>query len=255
VVLSSGYMASDAPSQVPANGSPNGVVSSLDSLMSYAQANSHVQRSINIIKECLSRCSNESKFCVSFNGGKDCTVLLHLLSSVLQSKTFPSFQHDDKIPALYIKITDMFSELQEFVDLSVERYKLKLLVFDGPDFKKALRELKEQESHLEYIFMGTRATDSSRPLATLQKTDEGWPSFTRVNPLLDWTYSQIWSFLRDLKVPYCCLYDKGYTSLGSRSNTQVNPKLKRVAPDATLYYLPAYMLSDPDQERSGRNKC
>lgn len=46
-------------------------------------------------------------------------------------------------------------------------------------------------------------------LTHFDKTDEGWPDFMRVQPVIDWSYKSIWEFLLKLSVPYCTLYDQG----------------------------------------------
>ncbi|CAN0538644.1 unnamed protein product [Ectocarpus sp. 12 AP-2014] len=80
------------------------------------------------------------------------------------------------------------------------------------------------------------------------------PPFMRVNPVIDWNYAQVWAFLRDFELPYCSLYDEGYTSLGNLDNTFPNPYLRKRASSAAEEYLPAYMLSDWSMERAGRGE-
>lgn len=60
----------------------------------------------------------------------------------------------------------------------------------------------------------------------------------------------MWDFLLELDVPYCALYDQGYTSLGSTHNTVPNPLLKNEG--APTGWEPAYKLTDESKERAGR---
>ena len=85
-------------------------------------------------------------------------------------------------------------------------------------------------------------------------TDGDWPSVMRVNPILNWDYSYVWTFLRGLYLPYPILYDQGYTSLGSRTSTTPNPNLGYKNEQGKEKFKPAYCLEDGTQERAGRKK-
>ena len=37
---------------------------------------------------------------------------------------------------------------------------------------------------------------------------------TLVNPIIDWTDSEVWEFIREYNIPYCSLYDEGFKRLG-----------------------------------------
>lgn len=53
-----------------------------------------------------------------------------------------------------------------------------------------------------------------------------------VNPIIDWTENDVWAFIREQKMAYCCLYDEGFKRLGcigcpqGRKKQQV-PQFKR----------------------------
>ena len=37
---------------------------------------------------------------------------------------------------------------------------------------------------------------------------------TTINPIIDWTDGEVWEFIKEYNIPYCCLYDEGFKRLG-----------------------------------------
>jgi hypothetical protein len=54
-----------------------------------------------------------------------------------------------------------------------------------------------------------------------------WPNCIRAHPILRWDYADVWAYLHGEHLPYCELYDRGYTSLGSTLTTIPHPALCR----------------------------
>ncbi|XP_014357231.2 FAD synthase [Papilio machaon] len=204
-----------------------------------------------VIQKCFTQFQLDEVF-FSFNGGKDCTVLLDVTIDVLKSM----YKREDvgkDLKVIYIRTTGPFKELEKFVEEIEGHYKIKLIVAEG-DMKEVLRRIIESDKNLKACLMGTRRTDPySEHLKFMQQTDDDWPQFLRVSPLLNWTYHQIWSYILQRRVPYCSLYDKGYTSIGSTSNTWPNQALA-YSENGVVSYRPAWQLRDATLERAGRGK-
>jgi FAD synthetase len=170
--------------------------------------------------------------------------------------------------------------VEDFVDTSVKVYSLSMLEYAKP-MKAAFADYLYDTPCVKAIFVGTRRTDPhGEHLTHFDPTDHGWPAFMRIHPVIDWHYVDIWTvswswkpnacrqllivrqFIRHLNIPYCHLYDQGYTSLGGTDDTQPNPVLVDSAPkDApngttngtSTKFRPAYELVDDYEERLGRD--
>ncbi|KAH8201303.1 hypothetical protein TruAng_004547 [Truncatella angustata] len=229
-----------------------------------------VQRQVRaakgVIDDALKR-YRPDELALSYNGGKDCLVLLILILASLpahfpppptspppplSSCDTPSFPV--LLQAIYIRPEKPFAEVDTFVEETSQQYHLDLATSDRP-MKQALGEYLQEMFAVKAVFVGTRRTDPhGRDLRHFQETDGDWPRFMRVHPVIDWHYREVWGFIRALDIPYCPLYDKGYTSLGGTDDTHPNPVLKAdESGKSATDFRPAYELMDDHEERLGRD--
>ncbi|KAJ4301625.1 3'-phosphoadenosine 5'-phosphosulfate sulfotransferase [Kalmusia sp. IMI 367209] len=222
--------------------------------------------SLEVISEALDK-YQLSELSLAYNGGKDCLVLLILYLCALHKKGLtpadPNAHPDTAIKCVYIQAAHPFQEVEHFVDVSVKTYSLALLEYAKP-MKAAFADYLRDTPSVKAIFVGTRRTDPhGEHLKHFDPTDSGWPAFMRIHPVIDWHY-----FIRHLNIPYCKLYDRGYTSLGGTDDTHPNPALAK-APSkqasngnvavttngtSTPKFRPAYELVDDYEERLGRDR-
>lgn len=210
-----------------------------------------VAHSVSVIEKSL-RESSADETCISFNGGKDCCVVLYLMYACalrLGGARLP-------LKVVILSIANSFPELDEFIYNELRAFyadALDYVVLDDTTktIKQRLFELKSRKPRLVNILMGTRRSDGAyfHSLGEFAPTDVDWPPFVRVNPILDWSYSEIWLFIRWLKLPYCELYNRGYTSIDCSRKTAPNPALFDAGRGE---FLPAYFLRNDELERNSR---
>ncbi|CAF0735339.1 unnamed protein product [Rotaria sp. Silwood1] len=210
-----------------------------------------IHHSFNILEQCFTKYT-PNQIAVAFTGGKDCTVVLHLYSLVLHKK----YSHLNKKPlfrAVFIHNKPQFDDVLQFIDETVKRYDIDLIEIQGR-MQDALNRLKSTHPEIQCLVMGTRLTDPySSNLKEFSPTDPTWPTYMRCNPILNYSYKDIWTFLTTFGVPYCSMYDQGFTSLGDKETTIKNPRLLYENHETGLMeYKPAYLLEDEISERDGR---
>ncbi|KAH6672774.1 hypothetical protein F5X68DRAFT_194218 [Plectosphaerella plurivora] len=229
-----------------------------------------VRIAMGVIEDALERYGPD-ELSLSYNGGKDCLVLLILLLAALPRHFAKKRPTTDSTPAaadaasstpypatlqsVYIVSPHPFAEVDAFVDTSVTRYALDLVRFPSP-MKPALSSYLGVRPAVRAVFVGTRRTDPhGERLTHFDMTDGDWPRFMRIHPVIDWHYAEIWAFIRETGVEYCPLYDQGYTSLGGTTDTLPNPALRKEAPSGDeAPHRPAYELMDDYEERLGRDR-
>lgn len=254
-----------------------------------------LRHSLDVLGGAL-RLYGTGRLAIAFNGGKDATVILHLMraavahhrrvvaaeeaslpcsaaaevaavpppstttvvigngeqldsSGATPRPTLPPPRPTASPPILsmYITDADAFDEVESFVRATAARYGIEAVDQAG-GFKAGIEAFVRCRGVAAFV-LGTRRDDPhGGQMEHFEPSSVGWPPFMRVNAILDWTYADVWRFLRRWRLPYAGIYDQGFTSLGGVSNTVANPKLR--LPDGS--YAPAYCLDDARDERAGR---
>ncbi|KAK9813658.1 hypothetical protein WJX73_002147 [Symbiochloris irregularis] len=213
------------------------------------------KESFNAALECLIRTLDlygPDGVAISFNGGKDSTVILHILRAAIQvyfsrQKSSAPEKGIGSVRSFVFERSEDFDDIRHFVQDMDRQHHLQLETLRG-DFKPGL-ETFLHKSKIKAIILGTRRGDpNAEGQDMFCPSSRGYPPFMRVNPVLSWSYSEVWTFLRTTGVPYCRLYDQGFTSVGSITNTFPNSALKKE--DGT--FAAAHLLADSRLERAGR---
>jgi hypothetical protein len=177
-----------------------------------------------------------SKVGLAFNGGKESLVVLH--QNLKLDLVVFTIQNPNDFP----EIIEYVNYIEKLFGISILRYL---------DIKDAILDIRDTYG-CKTIIMGNRRTDPGcANLNTYTETDGSYPLIMRYNPLIDWTYHQVWNYIEENELPVCPLYENGFTSIGHKLNTFPNYLLfDPVLPG----YKHAKYLDDANLERIGRIK-
>jgi phosphoadenosine phosphosulfate reductase len=179
-----------------------------------------VEKTKEVLKEAERRFNN---LLLLWTGGKDSTTLLHIAKQTINTDV------------AFIDTGVHFPEIYEFIEKIKAEWEIPLLIIKQnkvfKNFKIAenkfecckllktfpLHELIRKHRY-EGVITAIRWDESEARKDEVYFSPRSYKEYpeynhVRVHPMLHWRLTDIWTYIRTNKIPYCSLYDRGYASL------------------------------------------
>lgn len=208
------------------------------------QINIYGKTKLEVSIERLKAFEPEQGYFLAYSGGKDSTVI-KALAEMARVKFTAHYQVTSCDPPELVQ----FVKQQKDVVMDIPRYKDGVAVTMWNLIPKrkmpptriiryCCQFLKEQSGIGEFVVTGVRQEESIRRKRTRAGLEIGQTKTGRrelldpdnnrqeymeicrtkaqkvLNPIIDWTTEEVWEFINRFDIPYCSLYDEGYTRLG-----------------------------------------
>jgi len=86
---------------------------------------------------------------------------------------------------------------------------------------RKVHPLRKMLANLDGWITGIRHDQTSiRKNSSMLEFDEKYNGIVKINPLIDWTWDQVWDYIKKNNVPYHKLLDKEYPSIGCEPCTR-----------------------------------
>jgi phosphoadenosine phosphosulfate reductase len=155
---------------------------------------------------------------LAFSGGKD-SVTIRKLADMAGVKYDAHYNVTTIDPPELIKFLNSECNRDVIFDYPREGF-FKMMEemhrFPTRNMRFCCRLLKEQSAKGRRVLTGVRWAESAkRKNRKLMETCyRGDKKKTYINPIIDWTDDDVWDFIKSHNVPYCELYDQGFTRIG-----------------------------------------
>ena len=153
---------------------------------------------------------------VAFSGGKESVVILDLVKkSKVRYDAHYNITGIDP-PELYYFIRDNFPEVQRHrPEKTIWRLIVERRMPPTRKVRYCCQELKERGGAGRRVVTGIRWAESTRRgKRTMVEACFKDKSKIYVHPIIDWSETDVWDYIRMNKLPYCHLYDEGFKRLG-----------------------------------------
>lgn len=192
-----------------------------------------IEESKSILKEAISK---YKKIAVACSFGKDSMVILHLalqikpdievFSVLTPMKPKETFEYKDYIQKLWnLNLKVYMSDQEPIKNLWETNPDECCEIFKVEPTKKAIKNLDAWITGLRRTEGRTRtdyeAFEPCGNALTRISGNEIQTSLMKVNPILDWTETDIWRYLAIYNIPVNPAYKKGYRSLGCEPCTKL----------------------------------
>jgi phosphoadenosine phosphosulfate reductase len=178
---------------------------------------------------------NYSGSALASSFGAEDMVLLDLIARdglaieifTLDTGRLPRETHDliAKVRKHYGIAVKIYSPWPESVDAYVEQHGIDGF-YDSVDARKACCHVRKVEPLRRALagkrswITGLRRDQADSRAEVLETTLDPASGLWKFSPLADWAEDDVWSYMRDNKVPYNALHDRGYPSIGCEPCTR-----------------------------------
>jgi len=180
----------------------------------------------NKVQEAIARIKQyepSEGYILAFSGGKDSVVLKEL--AIMAEVKFESHYCRTGIdpPELVRFIRQEHPDVKIIPPLMTMWEGILIYGLPLRQIRWCCQVLKEHDGANRVLLQGVRWEESARrrkqwgiftPYASYKGSKIGHIVKTFISPILDWSIGDVWEFIKEFSIPYCCLYDEGFKRLG-----------------------------------------